>query len=347
MNSNTTNPQENLIEHFRFEVDKGQGLLRIDKYLISRLENATRSKLQSAARSGNILVNGIPAKPSYRVKPGDVISIVLATPPKDHKLIPQDLPIEVLYEDDDLIVVNKNAGMVVHPAFGNYRGTLLNALLYHFQQKVNGTGEEPSPKLVHRIDKHTSGIMVIAKHDMAQARLSRQFYRHTVKRMYTALVWGDFEENEGTITGHIGRNPAERKIMRVFPDGAHGKKAITHYKVTERFGYVTLVECELETGRTHQIRVHMSYAGHPLFNDEPYGGNAILRGTTFSKYKQFVQNCFAVMPRQALHARVLGFEHPVTGREMIFESTLPEDFEKLLKKWRDYAVSKKLLAENE
>lgn len=337
-------PEDKLYEHFRFEVDPGQGLLRIDKYLSTKLDNATRSKLQTAARSGNILVNGVSVKPSYKVKPGDIISIVLASPPRDHELVPENIEIEVLYEDEDVIVINKKAGMVVHPAYGNYKGTLLNALLYHFEKSHPGQ-DLIKPKLVHRIDKYTSGIMVIAKHDLAQARLSRQFYKHTIKRKYYALVWGDFDDDTGTITGNIGRNPMNRKSMRVFPDGSHGKDAVTHYTVIERFGYVSLVECELETGRTHQIRVHMSYAGHPLFNDDTYGGNAILRGTTFSKYKQFVENCFQYLPRQALHARLLGFKHPVKGDEMIFESELPSDMRFVVEKWRKYAVSKQLTDE--
>ncbi|MBN1338466.1 MAG: RluA family pseudouridine synthase [Bacteroidales bacterium] len=346
MDINIINPEERLYEHFRFEIDKGQGLIRIDKYLSGRLDNATRSKLQSAARAGNILVNGIPVKPSYKVKPGDIISIVLASPPRDHEILPEDIKIDVLYEDEDLVVINKQAGMVVHPAYGNYKGTLLNALLYHFQTSGHPGHSEPvRPKLVHRIDKYTSGVMVIAKHDLAQARLSRQFYKHSINRKYFALVWGDFEQDTGTISGNIGRNPMNRKSMKVFPEGNHGKDAITHYRVIERFGYVTLIECELETGRTHQIRVHMSYAGHPLFNDETYGGNMILKGTTFSKYRQFVENCFQYLPRQALHARLLGFKHPVTGNEMTFETDLPSDMRFVVEKWRKYAVSKQLTEE--
>ncbi|MCD4735863.1 MAG: RluA family pseudouridine synthase [Bacteroidales bacterium] len=336
-----SNLEENLYEHFRFEVDQGQGLVRTDKYLVSRLENATRNKMQAVARTGNILVNGIAVKPSYKVKPGDIISIVLAIPPRDHKLIPEKIDINILYEDKDIIIVDKPAGVVVHPAYGNYKGTLLNGLLYHFQNSDNYKDTEtPVPKLVHRIDKFTTGVMVVSKHDLAQARLSRQFYKHSIKRKYIALVWGDFDDDEGTITGNIGRNTRNRKLMMVFPGIDIGKHAVTHYKVLERFRYVTLLECELETGRTHQIRVHMSYNRHPLFNDEMYGGSEILRGTTFSKYKQFIENCFKLLPRQALHARLLEIKHPITGKQMVFEADLPNDIQQVLEKWRRYTTFK-------
>ncbi len=336
--------EQELYEHFRFEADKGQGLLRIDKFLMSRIVNVSRSKIQEAANSGNIVVNGSAVKPSYQVKPEDIISVMLPHPVREFKLIAEDIPIEVLYEDNDVIVVNKRAGMVVHPAYGNYYGTLVNALLFHFQQHPSPkkNGNEPGPYLVHRIDKDTSGVLLSAKNEESQMILGKQFYKHTIERKYLALVWGDFKENEGKISGNIGRSLKNRKVFTVFPQGDYGKSAVTHYKVVERFGYVTLIECELETGRTHQIRVHLKYIGHPIFNDETYGGNEILKGTTFSKYKQFVQNCFSICPRQVLHARSLGFIHPVNGTKMFFEKDPPEDILMLLEKWRKYAIHKSL-----
>ena len=333
--------EQELYEHYRFIVDKGQGLLRIDKFLMLRIENVSRSKIQQAADSGNILVNEKVIKPSYKVKPDDVITVMMSQPVKEFKLIPENIPLDILYEDNDLIVVNKPAGMVVHPAYGNYNGTLVNALLYHFQQAEENTNKVVSaPFLVHRIDKDTSGVLLIAKNEEAQMKLGRQFYYHTIERKYRALVWGDVKEDQGTIEGKIGRSLKNRKVFTVFPNGEYGKDAITHYKVVERFGYVTLVECQLETGRTHQIRVHLKYMRHTLFNDENYGGNEILKGTTFTKYKQFVNNCFKICPRQALHAKSLGFDHPVTGEKLFFEQPLPEDFSELINKWRNYAIHK-------
>ncbi len=334
--------EQELYEHFKFEADKGQSLLRVDKFLMSRIDNVSRSKIQDAANAGSIIVNGNSVKPSYKVKPEDVISVMLPHPVREFKLIAEDIPIEVLYEDDDVIVVNKPSGMVVHPAYGNYYGTLVNALLFHFQQQSaeEKKGMGPGPYLVHRIDKDTSGILLSAKNEEAQMRLGKQFYRHTIERKYLALVWGDLKNDQGTITGNIGRSLKNRKVFTVFPDGDYGKTAITHYKVVERFGYVTLIECELETGRTHQIRVHLKYIGHPIFNDETYGGNEILKGTTFSKYRQFVENCFGICSRQVLHAKSLGFAHPVTGNRMYFEKNPPEDITLLLDKWRKYAVHK-------
>ncbi|MGD0712503.1 MAG: RluA family pseudouridine synthase [Bacteroidales bacterium] len=331
--------EQELFEHYHIIVDKGQSLLRIDKFLLNRIEGVSRSKIQSAAHAGNILVNDISVKPNYKVKPGDIISIVLANPPHEIDLIPQDIPINIVYEDDDIIVINKEAGLVVHPGYGNYTGTLVNALIYHFQKEEKE--EENRPMLVHRIDKNTSGIILVAKNEMAQAKLAMEFFDHTIKRKYVALVWGDFQEDEGTITGNIGRNPKDRKVMTVFPDGETGRIAITHYKVLERFGYITLIECQLETGRTHQIRVHLKYAGHPLFNDESYGGNIILKGTTFTKYKQFVENCFKLLPRQALHAKSLGFIHPSTGKYISFDSEMPEDMQCVIDKWKRYISDKK------
>ncbi len=339
--SDQTNGDQELYEHYRFKVDPGQNPLRIDKYLMHHIENASRSRLQTAANSGNILVNGEAVRPSYKVRPGDVITIVMSEPVRSKEMLPENIPIEVLYEDDELIVVNKPAGMVVHPAHGNYSGTLVNALLWHFKESEKDDKKaKPGPYLVHRIDKNTSGVMLIAKNEIAQAKISEQFFDHSIDRKYNALVWGDFDEEEGTIEGHVGRSVKNRKMMAVFPDGEHGKSAITHYRVIERFGYVTLVECRLETGRTHQIRAHMKYIGHPLFNDETYGGSRILKGTTFTKYKQFVKNCFTVCPRQALHARTLGFIHPTTGEKMLFEAPFPNDMQQLLDKWTNYAVHK-------
>ncbi|MDR2121630.1 MAG: RluA family pseudouridine synthase [Flavobacteriaceae bacterium] len=331
------NETDEMYEHFKIVVDKGQNSVRVDKYLVNFIENSTRNKIQQAARAGNILVNNSSVKPNYKVKPNDIVSIVLAHPPRDTTIVPQNIPINIVYEDDDLLVVNKEAGMVVHPGFGNFEGTLINALAYHFSQlPYFRTDLEQRPGLVHRIDKDTSGLLVIAKNEYAMNHLAKQFFEKTTKRVYNALVWGNFEEDEGTVTGHIGRSLRDRMQMAVFPDGSHGKHAVTHYKVLERFRYVTLIECQLETGRTHQIRTHMKYIGHILFNDERYGGNQILKGTTFTKYKQFVENCFQILPRQGLHAKSLGFIHPVTKKEMYFEAELPEDMEQAIEKWRNY-----------
>lgn len=330
---------QDLYEHHRIVADKGQGLLRIDKFLMVRLENASRNKIQQAARAGNILVNDQPVKPNYRVKPFDVISVVLSHPPREIEIISEAIPLDILYEDSDLLIVNKQAGMVVHPAYGNYRGTLVNALAFHLQQISKDKEPGRLPFLVHRIDKDTSGVMVVCKNELAQARLAAQFFHHTIDRHYTALVWGDLKEDSGTITGNIGRSPRDRKVFTVFPDGNSGRPAVTHYAVIERFGYVTLVDCKLETGRTHQIRVHFQYIRHPLFGDETYGGNVILKGTTFSKYRQFVNNCFEILPRQALHARSLAFHHPSTGKWMEFNSEPPQDLATVIEKWRKYKSS--------
>ncbi len=339
MNNQPENQEENnkLYEHFYFVVDKGQGFLRIDKFLFHKIENVSRNKIQNAARAGNILVNSFPVKPSYKVKPSDEISIVLPHPPREVEIIPQHIPIDIVYEDKDIIIVNKEAGMVVHPGYANYSGTLLNALYFHLKDK--NMSDEPV-YLIHRIDKDTSGLVIAAKNEVAQSNLAHQFYYHTIERKYIALVWGDPDNDTGTIEGHIGRDPKDRKRMAVFTDGEKGKEAITHYKVIKRYGYVTLVECQLETGRTHQIRAHFKYINHPLFNDTAYGGNKILKGTTFAKYKQFIQNCFKLINRQALHAKSLGFEHPTTKKHMLFESELPDDFEAVLKKWELYIKEK-------
>lgn len=334
--------QAELYEHFRFVVDKGQSLLRIDKFLTSRIENASRTKVQNAAEAGNILVNGKAVKSNYKVKPNEVVSVVMPHPPREIELIPQNIPINIIYEDDDILMVNKEPGMVVHPGYGNYTGTLVNALAYHLKDNPLFASGELRPGLVHRIDKDTSGILVIAKNELAMNKLASQFFNRTSDRKYIALVWGSLKEDEGTITGNIGRNPKDRKQMYVFTDGSDGKHAVTHYKVIERLGYVTLVECKLETGRTHQIRVHFKHIGHPLFNDMLYGGNEILKGTTFTKYKQFVQNCFKILPRQALHAKSLAFEHPATKKWMAFDSELPDDMKQAIDKWRNYIGNREI-----
>lgn len=331
-----------LYEHFHFVVDKGQALFRIDKYLMAKIENASRNRIQNAAHAGNILVNDKAIKPNYRVKPRDVISIVMAYPPRDTEVYPENIPINIVFEDNDIIVVNKEPGMVVHPGHGNFTGTLQNALLFHMQQEKHTEVEDPKPFLVHRIDKDTSGIMLIAKNEFAQTRLAKQFFDHTIDRTYVALVWGNMENDEGTITGNIGRDVRNRLIMSVYDDEEKGRHAVTHYRVLERLGYVTLVECRLETGRTHQIRVHFKHIGHPLFNDESYGGSEILKGTTFTKYKQFVQNCFKLLPRQALHAKSLGFIHPTSQKMVNFDSVYPDDLMAVIEKWRDYSVHKSL-----
>ncbi|MCB9202636.1 MAG: RluA family pseudouridine synthase [Flavobacteriales bacterium] len=339
--NNEINLQEDeLYEHHRFVADKGQEPLRVDKFLMNFVENATRNKIQNAAKSGNILVNGNAVKQNYRVKANDIVTVVLAHPPRELKLIPENIPLNIVYEDDDVLVVNKDAGMVVHPGHGNYTGTLVNALTYHFSSLPNLNCElHDRPGLVHRIDKDTSGLLVIAKNEYAMTNLAKQFFDRKTHRLYYALVWGNFEEDFGTIEGHIGRDLKDRMIMSVFPNGEHGKPAITHYKVIERFKYVTLIECKLETGRTHQIRAHMKYLKHPLFNDERYGGNDILKGTTFTKYKQFVENCFSILPRQALHAKTLGFMHPVTKKMLNFDSELPSDMQNAIEKWRKYSTT--------
>jgi 23S rRNA pseudouridine1911/1915/1917 synthase len=338
--------QDEMFEHFAVTADRGQSLLRIDKFLTHRMENVSRSRIQAAADSGNILVNGVAVKSSYKVKPLDRIQIVMPYPRREVEIIPENIPLNIVYEDADLIIVNKEAGMVVHPGHGNYSGTLVNALTYYLKDYPLFQEGDMRAGLVHRIDKNTSGLLVIAKNELSHARLAKQFFNHTIERRYVALVWGNFTEDEGTITGNIGRSHSDRLKMAVFPtDPAHpeddeGKHAVTHYRVLRRYGYVTLLELRLETGRTHQIRVHMEHEGHPLFNDERYGGDRILKGTTFSKYKQFIENCFRVMPRHALHARSLGFIHPTTREFVHFESTIPADFTELLARWDIYTASR-------
>ena len=331
-----------LYEHHHIVVDKGQAMLRLDKYLQMRLEGISRTKIQAAAKAGCVLVNDKAAKSNYKVKPCDVISVLLPEPPHDFEVLPEPVPFDIVYEDEDVLVVDKRAGLVVHPGYGNFTGTLLNGLMYYFQGKKGRGGEPVVPYLVHRIDKDTSGLLLVAKNEEAQVILAKQFFDHTTERKYNALVWGSFDEDEGTIVGNLERSPQDRRVMHVTDDPERGKHAVTHWRVLERFGYVTLVECVLETGRTHQIRAHMRHIGHPLFSDAAYGGEQILKGTTFSKYKQFVENCFRMLPRQALHALILGFEHPVTGQHLHFESPLPEDMTSVLEKWRKYALSSQL-----
>jgi len=327
---------EALHEHYNFTASSGQEPLRVDKYLMNFIEDATRNKIQQAAKDGCIWVDNIPVKSNYKVKAGDQIRVMLSHPPHESLLVAEDIPLTIVYEDDQLLVVNKNAGMVVHPGHGNYSGTLINALLHHFEGLPLNADDRPG--LVHRIDKDTSGLLVVAKTPEAMTHLSKQFADKTSQREYIALVWGLIEDEEGTITGHIGRHLKNRLLMDVFEDGAHGKEAVTHFKVLERLNYVTLVSCQLETGRTHQIRAHFKHIGHPLFNDERYGGDQILKGTTFTKYKQFVHNAFKVLPRQALHAKTLGFEHPTSGKFLSFDSELPEDLNNCIEKWRSYAI---------
>ena len=331
------NENKDLYEHFHFVAQKGQQPLRVDKYLMNYIENATRSKIQQAAKDGNIYVNDVTVKSNYKVKPNDVVRVLFEHPPYEFLLVPEDIPLTIVYEDDVLLVVNKPAGMVVHPGHGNYSGTLINALTFHFDNLPNNSSNRPG--LVHRIDKDTSGLLVVAKTEEAMTHLAKQFFDKTSEREYIALVWGDVKEDQGTIEGAIGRHPKNRLQNTVFTgDDAHkGKPAVTHYKVLERFGYVTLVSCKLETGRTHQIRVHLKHIGHTLFNDERYGGDRILKGTSFSKYKQFVENCFSILPRQALHAKTLGFVHPVTQEKMKFDSPVPDDISQCLEKWRNYS----------
>jgi len=330
-----------LFEHYRYVVDKGQSAMRIDRWLSNKLENISRNKIQEAAEAGNILVNDKEVKSNYKVRPDDIVTIVFDYPPREIEIIAEDIPLDIVYEDDELLIINKKPGMVVHPSYGHYSGTLVNALAFHLKNLPLFSENDPRPGLVHRIDKNTSGILLIAKSEAAKTHLSKQFFDRTINRKYIALVWGSFNEKEGTITGHIGRNLKNRKIMHVFPEGEFGKHAVTHYKVLEHFDYVSLIECKLETGRTHQIRAHMSYIKHPLFNDEEYGGDQILKGTTFTKYKQFVQNCFTMLPRQALHAKSLEFVHPKTGETMFFDSELPKDMADTIEKWRNYILYRK------
>ena len=328
---------DELYEHYRFVADKGQNPLRVDKFLMNLVQNATRNKIQKAAAAGNIFVNDKPVKSNYKVKGGDVVTVLFEHPPYEYLLVPENIPLDIVYEDEALVVVNKPAGMVVHPGHGNYSGTLINALTYHFENLPNNSSNRPG--LVHRIDKDTSGLLVIAKTEEAMVHLAKQFFDKSTEREYVALVWGNVEIDEGFFEGIIGRHPNDSLQNTVFEgdEKEQGKPAITRYKVLERLGYVTLVSCRLETGRTHQIRVHMKHIGHTLFNDERYGGDKILKGTTFTKYKQFVENCFKVLPRQALHARTLGFIHPISGEFMRFESSIPEDMETCLEKWRNYS----------
>lgn len=329
---------EELFEHHHLIADVGQDLLRIDKFLMDRIANVSRNRLQNIAKAGNLMVNGKAVKSNYKVHPKDDISIVLPYPVRETTLIPENIDIEIAYEDDDLIIVNKPANMVVHPGFGNYSGTLMNALVYHFDNLPQRDDFYGRPGLVHRLDKHTTGLLVVAKTEYALTHLSKQFFDRTSDRRYYALVWGDLADNEGTITGAIGRSQKNRKVFTVYDaDNEYGKHAVTHYKVIERFRYVTLVECKLETGRTHQIRVHFNHIGHPLFHDLEYGGDKILKGTTFTKYKQFIENCFKLLPGQALHAKTLGITHPTSGKRLDFSSELPESMELLLEKWRTYS----------
>lgn len=327
--------EQDLYEHLRIIVDKGQSLLRIDKFLMHRVENASRNRIQNAIELGNVLVNDKTIKASYKVKPFDVISVVLPHPPRDTEVYPENMALDIVYEDDDVLMVNKPAGMVVHPGYNNYTGTLVNGLVYHFQQLPTLPGNDGRPGLVHRIDKDTSGLLLISKNEKAMTLLAKQFYEHTIARRYIALVWGDLAE-DGTVTGYIGRSLNDRRVMAVYDDPEKGKWSVTNYKVLERLNYVTLIECRLETGRTHQIRAHMKHIGHTLFSDSVYGGDKILKGTMFGKYKQFVENCFELMPRQALHAHSLGFLHPTLKKEVYFETELPDDFASVLKKWRGY-----------
>jgi len=331
---------DSLYEHYAFIVDPGQSPLRVDKFLMSRIENVTRNKIQQSAKEGSIYVNDLIVKSNYKVKGRDRVKVLFAHPPYENLLVAEDIAIDIVYEDDILVVINKPPGLVVHPGHGNYSGTLLNGLLHHFEKLPKNLNNRPG--LVHRIDKDTSGLLVVAKTEQAMTHLSKQFFDKTSERKYLALVWGDVKEDKGTIEGAIGRHPKNRLQMTVFEDNSEGKEAITHFKVLERFGYVTLIECQLETGRTHQIRAHLKFIGHTLFNDARYGGEKILKGTSFTKYRQFVNNCFKLLPRQALHAKTLGFIHPKTGEKMQYDSPIPDDFNSAIDKWRQYAQHKNL-----
>jgi 23S rRNA pseudouridine1911/1915/1917 synthase len=338
-NAELQDSSDELYERFSLIIDRGQEPLRIDKFLMTRIEGATRNKLQQAISLGMVLVNGKEVKANYKIKPLDSVIVYSDMSPDETDVVPEKMDLNIVYEDADLMLINKPAGMVVHPGSGNYTGTLLNGVSYYLQQQNPSISEELLPRfgLVHRIDKNTTGLLVLAKNDKAMRQLAKQFFDHTVKRRYIALVWGDVEQDSGTIIAHVGRNQRFRKLFEAYPEGDHGKEAITHYTVLERFGYVTLVQCILETGRTHQIRVHMKYLGHPLFNDDFYGGDKIVKGTVYSKYKQFVDNCFDLCKRQALHAKTLGFIHPTTGEELFFETPLPEDMTQVIEKWRGYS----------
>lgn len=329
--------EDEMYEHHRIVADRGQTLMRLDHYLKHHLSNVTRTKLQNAIETESVKVNDKPVKSSYKIKPFDVITVSMPHPPRETDIVAEDIPLNIIYEDPEVLVLNKPAGMVVHPAYGNWSGTVVNALVYHFQHLPTGRNGEARPGLIHRIDKDTSGLLVIAKTEYSMAHIARQFFEHTTERTYCALVWGEPKATEGTITGHIGRSARDRKIMDVYEDGSQGKHAVTHYKVLKTFKYVSLVQCNLETGRTHQIRAHFQHIGHPLFSDSVYGGDKILRGTTSGSYRAFVENCFQLMPRQALHAKSLGFEHPKSKQWMQFTSELPEDFQAVLAKWEKYA----------
>jgi 23S rRNA pseudouridine1911/1915/1917 synthase len=340
--ADTRDYSDELYERFNLTIDKGQEPLRIDKFLMNRIEGATRNKLQQAINAGMVLVNGAPIRPNYKVKPLDDIVIYSDMSPEQTDVLPEKLPLNIVYEDADLMILNKPAGMVVHPGSGNYTGTLLNGVAWYLKEQNPAISEDVLPRfgLVHRIDKNTSGLLVLAKTDQAMRVLAKQFFDHTIRRQYVALVWGDVIKDKGTIIAHVGRHQRFRKLFEAYPEGEHGKEAITHYRVIERLGYVTLVECILETGRTHQIRVHMKHIGHPLFNDDFYGGDKIVKGTVYARYKQFVENCFEVCQRQALHAKTLGFIHPVSGAEMFFEAELPSDMAEVIERWRKYAASR-------
>lgn len=333
--------EEDFYEHHRIVADKGQTLMRIDHYLKHHLSGVTRTKLQSAIEAESVKVNEKPVKSSYKIKPLDVITIALSHPPRVTEILPENIPLDIIYEDEEVLVLNKPAGMVVHPAYGNWSGTVVNALVYHFEHLPTGRNGEARPGLIHRIDKDTSGLLVIAKTEFSMAHIARQFFEHTTERTYYALIWGEPKESSGTIVGHIGRSARDRKVMAVYTDGSQGKHAVTHYKVLQNFKYVSLVQCNLETGRTHQIRAHFQHLGHPLFSDSVYGGDKVLRGTTSGSYRAFVENCFQLMPRQALHAKSLGFQHPRSKQWMQFESELPEDFEAVLTKWENFAQDTK------
>ncbi|MBS1601277.1 MAG: RluA family pseudouridine synthase [Bacteroidetes bacterium] len=337
-----TDGSDELYERLSLKVDKGQEPLRIDKFLVQRIENASRNKIQKALEAGMVLVNNKQVQPNYKIRPLDEIIMYSDKEAHGEEIIPEELPLNIEYEDEDVMIINKPPGLVVHPASGNYSGTLINGVAWYLLQKNRELTEQNLPRwgLVHRIDKNTSGLMVLAKTERAVRSLAKQFFDHTVKRQYMALVWGDLVEDSGTIVAHVGRHQRFRKLFDAYPEGDHGKEAITHYKVLERFGYVTLVQCVLETGRTHQIRVHMQHIGHPLFNDDTYGGDKIVKGTVFSKYRQFVDNCFATCPRHALHAKTIGFVHPATGKDMLFESELPDDMREVIAKWRNYIANR-------
>ncbi|MBP9793671.1 MAG: RluA family pseudouridine synthase [Flavobacterium sp.] len=336
--------EDDLFEHYKFVSPKGQSILRVDKFLMQLIENATRNKIQQAAERGNIFANGIPVKSNYKVKPFDEIKVMLSHPPFENRVDPENIPLDIVYEDESLLLINKPAGLVVHPGHGNYTGTLVNALAYHFENLPMNSSERPG--LVHRIDKDTTGLLVIAKTDQAMAHLAKQFEDKTTEREYIAIVWGNVKEDSGTIEGNLARHAKDRMQMAVYDNPEIGKPAVTHYKVLERFGYITVISCNLETGRTHQIRAHMKHIGHPLFNDERYGGHLILKGTTFTKYKQFVENCFKILPRQALHAKTLGFEHPITKEYMRFDTEVPQDMKDCIEKWRTYSKSNELETED-